>query len=102
MFSMEPEPDALSPPSAGGPRDRLLSNNTAAASVAALAQLVVRGQRDKGAELPLGAMHRTLEDMVLDLMRPMLKDWLDEHLPTLVQRLVQDEIGRLVRDAQGR
>ena len=81
-------------------RDRLLSNTTAAASVAALSQLVVR-PRDKSGELPLGAADRTLEDMVRELIRPMLKDWLDEHLPTTVERIVKDEVGRLVREAQG-
>ena len=53
-------------------------------------------------ELPLGDAGRTLEDMVRELMRPHLKEWLDAHLPRLVERLVRDEINRLVRDAQER
>jgi cell pole-organizing protein PopZ len=81
-------------------RERLLSNTTAAASVAALSQLVVR-PRDKSGELPLGAADRTLEDMVRELMRPLLKDWLDQNLPGLVERVVKDEVARLVREAQG-
>lgn len=102
VFSMDPEPHATSAAAADEERERLLSNTTAAASIAALSQLVSRGQRDRSGELPLGAVNRTLEDMVLELMRPMLKTWLDENLPSLVERLVQDEIARLVRDAQGR
>jgi uncharacterized protein len=94
-----PEPHVVSP--AAAERDRLLSNTTAAASVAALTQLVARGPRDKSGELPLGGVDRTLEDMVRELLRPLLKDWLDEHLPGLVERLVKDEIARLVREAQG-
>ena len=93
-----PETQAASPSAAE--RDRLLSTTTAAASVAALSQLVVR-PRDKSGELPLGATDRTLEDMVRELVRPMLKDWLDEHLPKLVERIVREEVGRLVREAQG-
>jgi cell pole-organizing protein PopZ len=31
------------------------------------------------------------------MLRPMLKAWLDENLPALVERLVQDEIERLAR-----
>jgi cell pole-organizing protein PopZ len=40
---------------------------------------------------------RTLEDIVKDMMRPMLKSWLDAHLPQLVERLVKAEIERVTR-----
>lgn len=40
---------------------------------------------------------RTLEDLVGELLRPMLKSWLDENLPRLVERLVRAEIERLSR-----
>ncbi len=40
---------------------------------------------------------RTLEDLVKDLLRPMLKGWLDENLPALVERLVRAEIERVTR-----
>jgi uncharacterized protein len=83
------------------PADRLTSTTSAAASVAALSQLVNR-PKEKAGEMPLGNLDRTLEDMVRELLRPLLKTWLDENLPQLVERLVHDEIGRLVRDAQGR
>lgn len=39
----------------------------------------------------------TLEDLVKELLRPILKDWLDENLPELVERLVRDEIERVAR-----
>ncbi len=39
----------------------------------------------------------TLEDMVRDELRIQLKDWLDANLPALVERLVAQEIGRLVK-----
>lgn len=81
--------------------ERLISAASAAASVAALSQLVSR-PRDRGAELPLGDMSRTLEDMVRDLIRPMLKTWLDDNLPPLIERLVREEIARLVHEAQAR
>jgi uncharacterized protein len=38
---------------------------------------------------------RTLEDLTREMRRPMLKVWLDENLPTLVERLVRAEIGRV-------
>jgi cell pole-organizing protein PopZ len=101
VMSVEADlPETQTASSATAERDRLLSNTTAAASVAALSQLVVR-PRDKAGELPMGNVDRTLEDMVRELLRPMLKDWLDEHLPKLVERIVKDEVGRLVREAQG-
>jgi uncharacterized protein len=40
---------------------------------------------------------RTLEDLVKDLLRPMLKAWLDDNLPPLVERLVRAEIERVAR-----
>jgi cell pole-organizing protein PopZ len=40
---------------------------------------------------------RTLEEVVSELLRPMLKAWLDENLPDLVERLVRAEIERVSR-----
>ena len=39
----------------------------------------------------------TLEELVSEMLRPMLKAWLDENLPTIVERLVQAEIERISR-----
>jgi cell pole-organizing protein PopZ len=40
---------------------------------------------------------RTLEDLVTEMLKPMLKGWLDDNLPGLVERLVQEEIQRVSR-----
>jgi uncharacterized protein len=40
---------------------------------------------------------RTLEDLVVEMLQPMLRDWLDENLPSLVERLVKEEIERVSR-----
>ena len=40
---------------------------------------------------------RTLEDLVKEMMRPMLKSWLDDNLPGLVERVVRAEIERVSR-----
>nr|WP_018181586.1 DUF2497 domain-containing protein [Kaistia granuli] len=40
---------------------------------------------------------QTLDDLVKEMLRPMLKSWLDDNLPPLVERLVRDEIERLSR-----
>jgi uncharacterized protein len=39
----------------------------------------------------------TLEDVVRDTLRPMLKSWLEENLPGIVERMVQAEIERVTR-----
>jgi uncharacterized protein len=40
---------------------------------------------------------RSIEDMTHDLLRGMLKSWLDTNLPTMVERLVREEIERVAR-----
>lgn len=40
---------------------------------------------------------RTLEDLVKEMLKPMLKAWLDDNLPTMVERLVRTEIERVAR-----
>jgi hypothetical protein len=40
---------------------------------------------------------RTLEDLVREMLRPMLKTWLDDNLPGLVERIVRAEIERVAR-----
>jgi cell pole-organizing protein PopZ len=55
-----------------------------------------------GAFERLGASMRpsqpqTVEDLMKEMLRPMLKAWLDDNLPSLVERLVRDEIERVTR-----
>ena len=40
---------------------------------------------------------RTLEDLVREMLKPMLKSWLDDNLPNMVERLVRAEIERVSR-----
>jgi cell pole-organizing protein PopZ len=44
---------------------------------------------------------RTLEDLVREMLRPMLKTWLDDNLPGMVERLVRAEIERVSRGRVG-
>jgi cell pole-organizing protein PopZ len=66
----------------------LLSNTTAAAVDSAFNSL---------AHTVLGQNARTLEDLVKEMLRPMLKAWLDDNLPGLVDRIVRAEIERVSR-----
>ncbi len=45
----------------------------------------------------LGGSGKTIEDLVREMLRPMLKDWIDKNLPPMVERLVEREIARLTR-----
>ena len=44
-----------------------------------------------------GGSDKTIEDMVKEMLRPMLKNWLDHNLPPMVQAIVDREISRLTR-----
>jgi cell pole-organizing protein PopZ len=48
--------------------------------------------------MSIGNGGRTIESIVLDLMRPILKEWLDRNLPPMVERIVQKEIRKITRD----
>lgn len=43
---------------------------------------------------------KSFDEIAADMLRPMLQDWLDNNLPTLVERLVREEIERVARGAQ--
>jgi len=79
VFSTKPEP----------PSDRaLISNETIAAVDSAFNSL---------AHTVIGQNARTLEDLVREMLRPMLKSWLDDNLPGMVERIVRAEIERVSR-----
>ena len=86
--------------SAPGDRDRLLSTASSGAAAAALAQLAsAAGERQRAGDLPIGSGGRSLEDLVREMLRPMLQTWLDQHLAGLVERLVREELARVSREA---
>jgi cell pole-organizing protein PopZ len=70
------------------PDRNLLSTTTANAVDSAFNSL---------AHTVLGNNARTLEDLVKEMLRPMLKSWLDDNLPGLVDRIVRAEIERVSR-----
>jgi cell pole-organizing protein PopZ len=47
------------------------------------------------ATVPPAASVNPLEEMVREMLRPILKEWLDEHLPTIVNEHVKREISRI-------
>jgi len=91
--SFSPDPAPL-PPIASPPNDlNFVSNQPATEATSSFAHLAGAVAASQG--VPVGAGHKTLEDLVKELLRPMLKGWLDENLPPLVERLVEREINKL-------
>jgi cell pole-organizing protein PopZ len=81
-------------------RARILSSATSGAAAAAFARLgALPRERHRESELRLGEGDKTLEDIVRELLQPLLQTWLDEHLPGIVERLVREEIARVVGEA---
>jgi uncharacterized protein len=98
--SEAPQMDNETQPKPESGRERILSSATSGAAAAAFAQLgALPRERRKEGDLPLGGADRTLEDVVREMLRPLLQTWLDEHLPGIVERLVRDEIARVVGEA---
>jgi len=44
---------------------------------------------------------RTLEDLAREMMGPMLREWLDQNLPRIVEAAVRDEVERISRSRVG-
>jgi cell pole-organizing protein PopZ len=70
--------------------DGLISEDAAEASRQSLAAL--SALREKSETLPGDG---PLEAVVREMLRPMLKDWLDQNLPQIVEDLVTREIARI-------
>jgi cell pole-organizing protein PopZ len=83
-----PEPPPRAVEQAPAPERTLISNATAVAVDSAFNTL---------AHTVLGQNARTLEDLVKEMLRPLLKSWLDDNLPSLVERIVRTEIERVSR-----
>ena len=82
----EPPPFETEAPAA--PAQQILSRSTVSAVESAFNSL---------ANTVLSNNARTLEDLVKEMLRPMLKSWLDDNLPGLVERIVKAEIERVSR-----
>jgi cell pole-organizing protein PopZ len=73
--------------------DALVAPEAAAAAATSMGSLLRKLAAER--HTPVFRNGPTLEDLVRDEMRPMLKEWLDTHLPALVERLVRAEIDRV-------
>lgn len=76
-------------------RDGILSSQATSAVTNAFGML----QRER--DVSVGGAGVQLEDIVTQLMKPMLAAWLEEHLPEIVERVVQQEVERAARNSGG-
>ncbi|MCX7932176.1 MAG: DUF2497 domain-containing protein [Rhodovarius sp.] len=88
------EAPAPSDPSGREGTESLLAPAAAAAAAASIGALLRAVAADRGAMVARGG-GPTLEDLVREELRPLLKAWLDRHLPALVEQAVAAEIARL-------
>ena len=89
-----PAPAPLLEPAAPLPAPELVAPAAAAAAAASVGQLVRAVTQERGSAISRGGP--TIEDVVREEVRPMLKEWLDNHLPGIVERAVRAEIERVV------
>lgn len=79
------------------PAESLVAPTVAAATTATVGKLLAAVAQERGAAVSRGGP--TIEDLVREEIRPLLKEWLDQHLPPIVERLVRAEIERVVSRA---
>lgn len=90
--------ETLAGASAGRRTPGLVAENAEAASAAAFATLAENVAELKALHEDRGG--KTIEEAAKEIMRPMIKDWLDANLPGIVERLVQREIERMSRQGE--
>lgn len=84
---MDPSP-APAAPSVEQVRPAIMSEKTGRQVAAAFGEL---------SEAFAASRRRSFDEIAEEMLRPMLQDWLDNNLPTLVERLVREEIERVAR-----
>lgn len=93
-MAVPPMPTEESPAMAASPAYEstvLTEETTADAAAGALGKLI--SKMDIGGE-------NTLEGMVRELLKPMMKEWLDDNLPKIVEEKVEAEVQRIARMAR--
>jgi len=89
-IAYEPAPAAMPVPSSPvEPEEILISSKAAGAAANAFGSL--------SAAIAMPKEGRSLEDVTRELLRPLLKAWLDENLPRIVSARVEEEVARIAR-----
>ena len=93
VASPAPEPVPVAIPTEAPRASDLLAPESEAAAVSSVGSLLRLLTTERSTQVHRGGP--TIEDLVREEIRPLLKGWLDAHLPPLVERLVRVEIERV-------
>ncbi|MDP3531680.1 MAG: DUF2497 domain-containing protein [Alphaproteobacteria bacterium] len=74
--------------------DHLISDEVEENSRASLNELFTAVSK---VNYSLGRGEKTLEDIVVDSLKPLLKQWIDQHLAGTVEKIVREEVERIVK-----
>ena len=81
-------------------RASMISDTTVEASTTSLGRLARAVRREAALKAFSGEDDRRVEDLVRESLAPMLREWVDRHLPGMVERIVREEIEKMVRRLQ--
>ncbi len=98
VVAEQPSPPFVLEPTSSPPADLaapagLLAPESAAAAAFSVGALIRTITEERSSQVHRGGP--TIEDVVREEVRPLLKQWLDQHLPPMVERLVRQEIERV-------
>jgi cell pole-organizing protein PopZ len=94
-----PNPTKEPAPMPADTAESLVSPGVASASTQAFVRLTkAAAAEEKKPMAALGAI--SVEQLLVDMLTPMLRDWLDKNLPEIVERIVEQEVKKLARRAE--
>jgi cell pole-organizing protein PopZ len=79
--------------------DSLVGDGPAASAASAFAGLAASFRKPEPAEAASAGVGPTIDDLARQLLRPLLKEWLDANLPGIVEAAVKKEVERIARNA---
>ena len=79
----------------------IISGPTISASTDVLAELARAILNRRDVAIDEAGQNMTLEGMVREMLKPLLREWLDRNLPYLIERLVKKEIDLMINRAEG-
>ena len=79
----------------------IISGATIGASTDVLAELARAILNRRDVAVDDAGQNMTLEGMVREMLKPLLREWLDRNLPYLIERLVKKEIDLMINRAEG-
>ena len=100
VYSPEPEPEPAPPPPVfEAPTQPAFSREEVAENLVGdhASTLAASAFGSLSSALLLPKDGRTLEDVVRELLKPLLKEWLDQNLPRIVETKVEEEVHRIAR-----